>query len=197
MVRSILPFVFGTAVTLSGCGPATARDDERSMIPSQEIAESVERCGLDLSKVTFVETDSERYLTFERHPVLNNSEMNCLARVLISAEYGLRTDDDAFDWAYSEAWESENSIYFRNLAREWIATNRPSLVVPRFSGEEGDLPDFVAAVERLCNAPPGSALVTDPARVSFPWLYEPSDEADCVFAVLMISNLNEHGIDVR
>jgi hypothetical protein len=193
-VRNAISFVCGTA--LASCAQPSAHDDERSNNPAPEIAVSVERCGLNLNKVTFVETKKERYLTFERHPVLNKSGMACLAKVLVSAEYGLRTGDKAFDRSYTSAWQSEHSIYVRNLASEWVATNKPSLVIPLFSGVEGDLPGFVAGVERLCDAPTGTALVTDPSNVYLPWLQEPADEANCIFYVLAASNLNEHGIEV-
>ncbi len=97
---------------------------------------------------------------------------------------------------YTSAWQSEHKSYVRNLASEWIATNKSSLVIPQFSGVEGDLPGFVAAVERLCDAPTGTALVNDPSNVYLPWPQEPVDEANCLFNVLAASNLNEHGIEV-
>jgi len=163
---------------------------------ASEIAMAVQQCGLDIDKVTFVETKLEQYLTFEWHPVLNKTEMDCLAQVLVSEEYGLRTRDDAFSRRYTTAWQQKHALHVQKLANEWIATNMPSLVVPEFNRRESSLLDFVSEVERLCAAPKGTALVIDASEVYLPWPQEPANEANCTFTVLRASNLHEHGTKV-
>ncbi len=102
-----------------------------------------------------------------------------------------------FSESYNNAWQKEHSIYERRLAMEWLATNKPGLKVPKFSGAQADLNAFVAEVERLCNAPKGTAEVTDTSDVYLPWPQEPADEANCLYNVLTASNLNENGIEVE
>lgn len=190
------------AFALSSCSQPLLPDvpGEKASSLSRELAGSLERCGLDLTKASFFEGEAGhrqyRYIRLGEHPVLNEPQMDCLAGVLVPAEIGLRTDDDAFDDSYASAWQKEQSIYERKLANELLSTNRPELVVPQFSGAQDDLHDFVAAAERMCEAPKGIAVVTDPTTIYLPWPQQPADEAGCLFAVLTASDLNEHGIEV-
>lgn len=184
------------ALCAASCSRSPVHEDGAINDTAPGLAASVQQCGLDMDKVTFVETELEQFLTFERHSLLSESEFECLAQVLVTADYGLRTRDEAFSQEYTRAWNGQHALYVRKLANEWIAENKPSVVVPELDGGEDDLPDFVAEVEQLCGAPKGTALVTGPLEVYLPWPQEPANEADCLFAVLSASNLHEHGIGV-
>ncbi len=190
------------ALVLASCAQPLLPDIplDKPSSPSPELAKGLERCGLDLGRASLFEGKAGdrqyQYLRVGKHPVLSDPQMACLARLLVSAEIGLRTDDDAFTESYGNAWQKEHSIYERRLAKVWLAANRPSLRVPQFSGFPTDLNDFVAQMERLCNAPRDAAVVTDPTHVVLPWREGPADESDCLFTVLTASNLSEHGIKV-
>lgn len=195
-MRLSISILLVTALCVASCARSPVHDDGSIDETASELAATVQQCGLDLDEVTFVDTETEQYLTFERHPLLSESEFECLARVLLIAEYGLRTRDEAFGREYTRVWRRQHALHVRELANEWVAQNKPSLVVPQLNGMEDDLPDFVAEVEQLCGAPKGTALVTSPSDVYLPWPQEPANEANCLFTVLTASNLHEHGIDV-
>jgi hypothetical protein len=195
-VRVRISILLVTALSVASCASPPFEEDGAMNDTEPEIAKAAQQCGLDLGKVTFLQTEREQYLTFETHPVLSKSDMDCLAQVLVSADYGLRTDDYAFSLRYTKAWKEQNAIHFRKLANEWIKTNKPSLAVPRFSGVKAELSDFVATVVRLCKAPKGNALAVEQSYVYLPWLDEPTEEDECLVAVLIASNLHEHNIDV-
>jgi len=172
------------ALCVASCARSPAHDDIAINDTAPELAATVQQCGLDIDKVNFVETETQQYLTFERHSLLSDSEFECLAQVLVTSEYGLRTRDEAFSRKYTRAWKDKHALHVRKLAIEWIAENQPSIVVPELNGLEDDLPDFVAKVEQLCGAPKGTALVTSPLGVYLPWPQEPANEANCLFLVL-------------
>lgn len=184
------------ALSVASCACAPIQEGRAANDTAPEIAAEVQQCGLNIDNVTFVTTTTEQYLTFERHPALSDTEFECLAKALVTGEYGLRTRDEAFSRRYGRAWKNQHALHVRKLANEWIAANMASIVVPEFSGVEGNLADFVAEVERICDAPQGTASVTGPSHVYLPWPQEPANEANCLFTVLRASNLHEHGIDV-
>lgn len=152
MISSRTIIIVLLVVAGASCGPQR----DRSQLTNPLLLE-LKRCGMDISKANLVEVaPNERYVALRGHPKMKIEELDCVAGVLVHADYGLRSDGWSSEDDYQGSWKRAFRKRSAALASEWLRTNRPNAVLSKYVAGSS-IGGYVESVERWCGAPSGTA----------------------------------------
>ena len=150
---------------------------------------------MDISKATLVERPAnERYIYLVNHPPMTKDELDCVATLLVRAEYGLRSQLWQSEDDYGDAWKQAFRRLIAAKSEEWLRKNRPKLDIPRYEGVSA-LQEYARSVERVCGAPRNYAeiiVLNKHTYVTFAYReVKDQDSLFCVQAVLAVKTVND------
>lgn len=172
------------------CGSKSVTADKTS----NQLLPRLGRCGVDISKATLIEAPkAERHVALKGHPDMTRQSLDCVAKVMVEAAYGLRTDNVVIEYYYPDAWRRARRRHDAVTASRWLATHRPALALKKFE-HEARLEEYINSVVYACGARPGSArleihFVT--RDVVFPDENRGDQNTDCVENALTAGLVDE------
>ena len=158
----------------------------------------LKECGVDITKATLVEKpENERHVALRNHPRLNPTQADCVAKVLVPVDVGLRADDPRTDEFYTESWKLAYRTHIARRAWKWLLEERPSLNLKKYAKDQ-PLQDYVNLIERACGAPIGTAragIEYQQRYISFPEENPDDPNTDCV-EVALIAGLEDEDVEI-
>lgn len=179
------------SLALAACEQKSVRSEE-SLPP---LLSKLRVCGMEISKATLIERPAnERHIYLANHSAMTNDELECVATLLVVADYGLRSRGWQSEDDYVEAWNKAFRRHIAAKSEEWLRKNRPKLDIPQYEGGLA-LQEYARSVERICGAPRNYAevIVTNKyAYITFEYLeVQHQDSLLCVQAVLAAKTVND------